>query len=48
MPVFVALDRVLRQGWEPHVAFAVMRAAWEPDETWRRFIDQACSGRLGD
>ena len=41
VPVFVALDRIRRQGWEPEVAFAVMRAAWEPDETWRQFIDAA-------
>ena len=45
VPVFVALDRILRLGWEPEVAFAVMRAAWEPDETWRRFIDEALRAR---
>jgi uncharacterized protein (TIGR01244 family) len=41
VPVFVALDRVLRQGWDPDEAFAVMRSTWVPDATWQAFIDGA-------
>ncbi|WP_298928455.1 protein tyrosine phosphatase family protein [uncultured Ramlibacter sp.] len=45
VPVFVALDRVLRQGWEEGDAFAVMRQAWTPDEVWLTFIDKALAQR---
>jgi hypothetical protein len=39
--LFVALDRVLRQGWDRGEAFAVMRSVWVPDATWQAFIDLA-------
>lgn len=41
VPVFIALDRILRQGWEHEAAFADMRRAWSPDETWEGFISRA-------
>jgi hypothetical protein len=41
VPLFVALDRVLRQGWDRNDAFAVMRSTWEPDATCQAFIDRA-------
>lgn len=43
VPVFVALDRVLRQGWSRDAAFAEMRKGWVPDATWQAFIEQALS-----
>jgi uncharacterized protein (TIGR01244 family) len=41
VPVFVALDRVRRQGWDRAAAFADMHAAWSPDPGWQAFIDSA-------
>ncbi len=35
---FVGLYRVLRQGWAPEAAFAIMKSVWEPNEVWRAFI----------
>lgn len=45
VPVFVALDRILREGWQPAAAFAAMRGTWVPDATWQAFIDAALDGR---
>lgn len=36
---FLGLYRVLALGWTRDEAFAPMRQTWEPDETWRSFID---------
>ncbi len=47
VPVFIALDRVLRQGWKPDEAFAVMRSVWLPDATWQAFIDCALARNEG-
>ena len=47
VPVFVGLDRVLREGWSREVALTEMRKAWVPDETWQRFIDQALAQHAG-
>jgi uncharacterized protein (TIGR01244 family) len=44
VPVFVALDRVLRQGWAKTSALRDMRALWEPDPTWTAFIERALYG----
>lgn len=41
VPVFLALYRILRLGWSRDVALARMREAWEPDEVWQGFIDEA-------
>jgi len=41
VPVFVALDRVLRQRWNREEAFAVMRETWSPNARWQDFIDEA-------
>jgi len=38
VPVFVALDRVLRRGWAARDALAAMREVWQPDGTWDAFI----------
>ena len=43
VPVFIALDRVVRQGWDREAAFAEMRKAWAPDETWQAFIARVLS-----
>jgi len=37
---FLGLWRVLRQGWSPDDAFALMREVWTPDTTWQGFIDE--------
>jgi hypothetical protein len=47
VPVFVALDRVLRQSWEHEPAFQAMRETWVPDEAWQAFIDRALLPRAG-
>lgn len=41
VPVFIALDRVLRQGWTREAALSAMQPAWELDDTWRAFIELA-------
>jgi len=45
VPVFVALDRILRQGWERKGALEAMRMVWIPDATWQTFIEQALAGQ---
>lgn len=47
VPVFIALDRILRQGWQHEPAFADMRKAWAPDEIWQAFIDTSLSQNSG-
>lgn len=45
VPVFIALDRIVRQGCNEEQAWSDMRALWEPDEVWSGFIRtvlQAC------
>jgi protein tyrosine phosphatase (PTP) superfamily phosphohydrolase (DUF442 family) len=37
--VFVALHRILEQGWRREQAMADVRAVWEPDQTWQAFIE---------
>lgn len=41
VPVFIALDRVLRCGWSRQAAFEAMHRAWVPDATWQAFMDRA-------
>ncbi len=41
VPVFVALYRVIRQGWAEDEAFTAMREVWSPDATWNDFIAAA-------
>ena len=41
VPVFIALDRVLRQGWRRDEALAAMRQVWVPDANWQAFIERA-------
>jgi protein tyrosine phosphatase (PTP) superfamily phosphohydrolase (DUF442 family) len=38
--VFVALHRILRQGWSVDAALAVTRDVWEPNPVWQAFIEQ--------
>jgi len=40
VPVFVALDRIRRQGWERTAALGAMRKIWTPDATWQAFIER--------
>ena len=44
---FLGLYRVLRLGWQPQQAFALMREVWEPDETWSAFIESMLAKRPG-
>ena len=41
VPVFIALDRVLRQRWSETKALEAMREVWQPDAVWESFITQA-------
>ena len=36
---FLGLYRIIRLGWVPDEAFALMRSVWEPDPVWSRFIE---------
>ena len=47
VPVFVALDRIRRQGWNRNEALDAMRAVWQPDATWQEFIEHALSRNAG-
>ena len=37
--VFMALCRQLRQAWEPGLPLTDVRAIWEPDAVWRKFME---------
>ena len=37
---FVALHRVLHEGWPRDAAWAALREIWEPDEVWSRFLEE--------
>jgi len=39
--VFLGLYRVVRQGWAPERAFALMHGLWQPNEVWSAFIAAA-------
>ena len=41
VPVFIALHRIIKQGWSEAEAPAAMREVWQPDATWEKFIAQA-------
>lgn len=43
---FVALHRVLREGWSREAAWAAMREIWEPDEVWSRFLEDRLAEAL--
>ena len=45
VPVFVALDRILRQGWPRDAALEAMRKVWTPDANWEAFIARALASR---
>ena len=40
VPVFIAVHRVVKQGWSQSAALAAMREVWQPDATWENFIAQ--------
>lgn len=44
--VFVALYRILEQGWAPAEALAALQDVWEPNEIWERFMAE-CLSRYG-
>ncbi|MEO5672762.1 MAG: protein tyrosine phosphatase family protein [Ramlibacter sp.] len=46
VPVFIALDRILRQGWSEEAALGAMRDMWQPDEAWTKFIARALERSL--
>lgn len=39
--VFLALRRILRQGWAREAALAEVHDIWQPDFVWQSFIDQS-------
>ena len=43
--VFVALHRILEQGWRRQQAMSDVLAIWEPDHTWQAFIEAALAQR---
>lgn len=45
VPVFVALDRVLRLHWDADRALAAVREVWQPDATWSEFIAKALASQ---
>jgi protein tyrosine phosphatase (PTP) superfamily phosphohydrolase (DUF442 family) len=38
--VFMALYRQLRQGWSLRAVMPDVHAVWEPDDVWRRFLEE--------
>jgi uncharacterized protein (TIGR01244 family) len=48
VPVFVAMDRILRLGWHKEEALQAMRMLWEqPDEVWTAFIERVLARTPG-
>jgi len=47
VPVFVALDRILRQGWRRVEALAEMERLWKPDANWQQFIETCLAAHEG-
>ncbi len=37
---FLGLYRVIKQDWEPEIAFALMNELWQADAAWRSFIEK--------
>jgi hypothetical protein len=44
---FLGLYRVVRLGWAPGEAFALMHSVWEPDPVWSRFIERVLEKHRG-
>ena len=44
---FLGLYRVIRQGWEPEKAFALMNEIWVPDPVWSAFVADTLSRHQG-
>lgn len=42
---FLGLYRVLRQGWQPERAFALMNDLWQPNEVWSTYISSMLEQR---
>ena len=44
---FITMYRILRLGWKPEEAFAVMNTIWDEDEypVWKMFIENATQGK---
>lgn len=43
--VFLALYRILEQGWPAEDALAAVTDVWEPNEVWQRFMAERLSER---
>jgi protein tyrosine phosphatase (PTP) superfamily phosphohydrolase (DUF442 family) len=47
VPVFLGLYRVIRQGWDPERAFALMQGLWpQPNAVWSAFIGNALAKQV--
>jgi uncharacterized protein (TIGR01244 family) len=44
---FLGLYRIVRLGWPPGQAFALMHSVWEPDAVWSRFIERVLEKHRG-
>jgi uncharacterized protein (TIGR01244 family) len=44
---FLGLYRIVRLGWPPEEAFALMHSVWEPDAVWSRFIERVLEKHRG-
>jgi uncharacterized protein (TIGR01244 family) len=44
---FLGLYRIVRLGWVPEAAFALMHSVWEPDPVWSRFIERVLEKHRG-
>jgi protein tyrosine phosphatase (PTP) superfamily phosphohydrolase (DUF442 family) len=47
VPVFIALHRIIKQGWAEDKAVAAMHDVWQPDATWESFIASALAKHGG-
>jgi len=44
---FLGLYRIVRLGWDPEEAFALMHSVWEPDVVWSQFIERVLEKHRG-
>ena len=45
--VFIALYRILREGWQQDRALREAQRVWQPDPTWQRFIERVLEAKPG-
>ena len=41
--IFIALYRILREGWAAGEAMREVEKIWKPNQIWRRFFDDMCN-----